>query len=62
MTTVPYFEKTWLQKKESVIIVIYIFMFVITVDPTLDADVEAAAFAKNARKEDDYLEDWDSIF
>jgi len=62
MTTVPYFEKTWLQKKESVIIVIYIFVFVITVDPTLDADVEAAAFAKNARKEDDDLEDWDSIF
>jgi len=41
---------------------IYIFVFVITVDPTLDADVEAAAFAKNARKEDDDLEDWDSIF
>jgi len=35
-------------------------LFVITVHPTLDADVEAAAF--NALKEDDDLEDWASIF
>ena len=47
---------------ESVIIVIYILVFVITVHPTLDADVEAAAFANNALKEDDDLEDWASIF
>ena len=62
MATVPYFAKTWLLKKESVIIVIYILMFIITVHPTPDADVEAAAFANNALKEDDDLEDWASIF
>jgi len=51
-----------MQKKESVIIVIYIFVFVITVHPTLYADVDAAAFAKSAQKEDDDLQDWASIF
>jgi len=62
MATLPYIAKTWLQKKEFVIAVIYIFVLVITVHPTLDADVEAAAFPKDAIEEDDDLEDWASIF